>query len=154
LGYVNRTDEYQDYVPHYDRRHNLNLLLSYLFGAKLDWEFDIRWNYGSGFPYTKTQGFYEKIDFNQGGINQNYTTTNGEMGIQYSDLNTGRLPEYHRLDLTLKKKFEVAKNSTLETTISVTNAYDRKNLFYFDAIRYERVNQLPFMPSFGLSLTF
>jgi hypothetical protein len=154
LGYVNRTDEYQDYVPHYDRRHNLNLLLSYLFGAKLDWEFDIRWNYGSGFPYTQTQGFYEKIDFYQGGINQNYTTTNGEMGIQYSDLNAGRLPDYHRLDLTLKKKFEVAKNSTLETTISVTNAYDRKNLFYFDAIRYERVNQLPFMPSFGLSLTF
>jgi len=153
LGFVNRSDEYQDYVPHYDRRHNVNLLVSYLFGGKLDWEFDARWNFGSGFPYTQTQGYYEKLDFNQG-INQNYTNANGNLGIQYADLNQGRLPTYHRLDLTLKKKFEVAKNSTLETTLSITNTYDRRNLFYFDAVRYERVDQLPIMPSFGLSLTF
>lgn len=153
LGYVNRTDEYQDYVPHYDRRHNVNLMLSYLFGGKLDWEFNVRWNYGSGFPFTKLQGIYEKLDFN-GGINQDYTTTNGQLGIQYADINTGRLPDYHRLDLTLKKRFEVAKNSALETSFSITNAYNRDNLFYFNAIRRERVNQLPFMPSIGLNLSF
>ena len=153
LGYVNRTDEYQDYVPHYDRRHNVNLMLSYLFGGKLDWEFNVRWNYGSGFPFTKLQGIYEKLDFS-GGINQDYTTSNGQLGIQYADINTGRLPDYHRLDLTLKKKFEIAKNSALETSLSVTNAYNRDNLFYFNAIRRERVNQLPFMPSIGINLTF
>lgn len=153
LGYVNRTDEYQDYVPHYDRRHNVNLMLSYLFGGKLDWEFNVRWNYGSGFPFTKLQGIYEKLDFN-GGINQDYTTTNGQLGIQYADINTGRLPDYHRLDVTLKKRFEIAKNSALETSLSVTNAYNRDNLFYFNAIRRERVDQLPFMPSIGINLTF
>ncbi|NVN95372.1 MAG: TonB-dependent receptor [Bacteroidetes bacterium] len=152
LGYVNRSDELQDYVPHYDRRHNVNLLLSYVIGAKLDWEFNIRWNYGSGFPFTKVTGNYEKLNFSD--INQNITTTNGEIGTLYDELNTGRLPEYHRLDFTLKKKFEIAKNSTLELNVSVTNAYDRDNLFYFNTLRKERVNQLPFMPSFGLNLTF
>ncbi|MFZ4398678.1 MAG: TonB-dependent receptor [Bacteroidales bacterium] len=152
LGYVNRSDELQDYVPHYDRRHNVNLLLSYIIGAKLDWEFNIRWNYGSGFPFTKTAGYYEKIPFSS--INQNITTTNGGIGVLYDELNTGRLPEYHRLDFALKKKFEIAKNSQLELNVSITNAYNRDNLFYFNTLRNERVNQLPFMPSFGLSLTF
>jgi hypothetical protein len=152
LGYVNRSDELQDYVPHFDRRHNVNLLLSYVIGAKLDWEFNIRWNYGSGFPFTKVTGNYEKLNFSE--INQNITTANGEIGTLYDELNTGRLPEYHRLDFTLKKKFEIAKNSTLELNVSVTNAYDRDNLFYFNTLRKERVNQLPFMPSFGLNLTF
>jgi len=152
LGYVNRTDEFEDYVPHYDRRHNVNLLLSYIIGAKLDWEFNVRWNYGSGFPFTETTGNYEKITFSD--INQNITTSNGQIGTLYGNLNTRRLPEYHRLDFTLKKKFEIAKNSTLETNVSVTNAYNRENLFYFNTLRNERVNQLPFMPSFGLSLTF
>lgn len=154
LGFVTREDELQEYNPHYDRRHNVNLLLSYLLGDKLDWEIDFRWNLGSGFAFTKTQGFYENITF-QNGINQDYTTTNGELGIQYSgDLNSGRLPYYHRLDFTIKKKFIISNNSTLEANLSVTNLYNRKNLFYFDAVRYERVDQLPFMPSLGVSLTF
>ena len=152
LGYVNRTDELQDYVPHYDRRHNVNLLLSYVIGAKLDWEFNVRWNYGSGFPFTKVQGYYEKLPFSD--INQNIATTNGDIGTLYDEYNKGRLPDYHRLDFTLKKKFEIAKNSALEMSVSITNAYNRENLFYFNTLRNERVNQLPFMPSFGLNLTF
>ncbi len=152
LGYVNRTDELQDYVPHYDRRHNVNLLVSYVMGGKLDWELNVRWNYGSGFPFTKTAGNYEKLQFED--INQNITTTNGEIGTLYDELNNGRLPEYHRLDISLKKKFEIAKNSTLETNISITNAYNRENLFYYNTLRNERVDQLPFMPSVGISLSF
>ncbi len=152
LGFVNRSDELEDYVPHFDRRHNINLLLSYVIGAKLDWEVNIRWNYGSGFPFTKTTGNYEKLPFSD--INQDITTTNGNIGTLYDEYNKGRLPEYHRLDFTLKKKFEIAKNSTLEMNLSITNAYNRDNLFYFNTLRNERVNQLPFMPSFGLILTF
>ena len=42
----------------------------------------------------------------------------------------------------------------LDITVSVTNAYNRENIFYFNRIKYERVNQLPIMPSLGASLTF
>ena len=46
------------------------------------------------------------------------------------------------------------KNAELDMTASVTNTYNRENLFYFNRIKYERVNQLPIMPSFGISLSF
>jgi hypothetical protein len=80
----------------------------YTFGKKLDWEFNARWNYGSGFPFTQTQGFYSYLNFQQG-INVNYNTANGNLGILYGDLNEGRLPYYHRLDLSLKKTFVLGK---------------------------------------------
>lgn len=153
LGYVTRYDGIIQYPPHFDRRHNMNIVGSYTFGKDLNWEFSTRWNLGSGFPFTQTQGFYEKIPFHDG-INTDYTTANGELGIVYGPLNQGRLPYYHRLDMNVKRSFAFGDYTKLDVTISVTNAYDRNNIFYFDRIRYERVDQLPFMPTIGVSLTF
>jgi hypothetical protein len=153
LGFVDRFDGRRDYVPHFDRRHNVNLVGNYVFGKRLDWEVSARWNLGSGFPFTQTQGFYEFLPFTQG-INQNYTTANGQLGILYGDLNGGILPWYHRLDISIKKSWAVSKNSILEANASIINAYNRQNIFYFDRVTYERVDQLPALPSFGMSLTF
>ncbi|PLX14163.1 MAG: hypothetical protein C0594_00400 [Marinilabiliales bacterium] len=88
------------------------------------------------------------------GVNTDYESGNGTVGITYSKLNGGRLPYYHRLDVNLKYKTALSENSILEAMFSITNAYNRENIFYFDRIKYERVNQLPFMPSIGLSITF
>ncbi len=162
LGYVNRFSEdegdnneiiLKKYTPHFDRRHNLNFVASYTFGKNLNWEISSRWNLGSGFPFTQTKGFYENLIF-EDGPSTDYTTINGDLGIIYDDVNGGRLPYYHRLDITIKRKFEFGNNSTLETMISITNVYDRQNIFYFDRIKYERVDQLPFLPSVGLNLSF
>ncbi len=152
LAKVDRWDGIIEYYPVFDRRHNVNLVGTYTFGKDLNWEFDCRWNYGSGFPFTPTQGFYEDVKFS--GINSNYVTANGTLGIQYGDLNSKRLPQYHRFDVTLKRKFEFRKNMTLDAVLSITNVYNRENIFYFDRVKYERVNQLPFMPSAGFTLTF
>ncbi|MBA4323001.1 MAG: TonB-dependent receptor, partial [Odoribacter sp.] len=152
-GKIHRYDGIAEYVPHYDRRHNINLVGSYKMGKNLNWEFDVRWNLGSGFPYTPSQGYYEQITFADG-INTDYTTTNGTLGIQYGDLNSKRLPYYHRLDLTLKRTWEFNDNVKLEVNVGVTNAYNRENMFYFDRIKFERVNQLPIMPSIGINMTF
>ena len=154
LSYVTRNNGDQTYYPHFDRRHNANVVISYSFGKNKSWEVDARWNLGSGFPFTKTQGFYEFLNFS-GGINTSYETGNGSLGIIYdSTLNTGRLPYYHRLDFTAKKKMTLSENVNLEIVGSVINVYDRENIFYFDRIRYVRVNQLPFLPAIGLSLNF
>ncbi len=152
LGYVTRYDGIIDYAPHFDRRHNVNLVGSYTFGKDLNWEFSTRWNLGSGFPFTQTQGFYEKIPFDD--LSFDYSSANGELCIIYVPLNKGRLPYYHRLDITLKRRYELGTNSTLLATVSITNVYNRENIFYFDRVKHERVNQLPFMPSAGLSLSF
>lgn len=154
LGFVKRDNGQQEYPPHYDRRHNANAVVSYSWGRNSSWEASLRWNIGSGFPFTKTQGFYEYLPFNQG-IYTNYTNQNGELGIIYDDsLNTGRLPYYHRLDFSLRKTFFLSDRANIEVIASVVNAYNRENIFYFDRVRYTRVNQLPILPSLGVSFSF
>ena len=153
LGIIQRYDEGNVYFPHFDRRHNVNFVSSLTFGNNNSWKADARWNLGSGFPFTQTQGYYENIPFT-GGINTDYITQNGELDVIYAELNQGRLPYYHRLDLSLSKTIEISKNTILEISASVTNAYNRENIFYFNRIEHERVNQLPLLPSAGISLKF
>jgi hypothetical protein len=154
LGYLKRYDGVYTYCPHFDRRHNINLVGSYVFGKDLNWEISTRWNLGSGFPFLYSQGYYELVPF-YSGISTEYQSVSGELGVIYTDVsNQGRLPYYHRLDLTLKRDFFISVNSSLQTVVTITNIYDRKNIFYFDRIKHERVNQLPIMPSIGLSLSF
>ena len=145
--------KFVSYYPVFDRRHNVNFVSTYTFGKNLNWEASARWNLGSGFPFTQTQGYYERYSFTNG-INTNYTNSNGELGIQYSGLNQGRLPFYHRLDLNVKRIFPISENSIIEATAGVTNAYNRRNIFYFDRVRFQRVDQLPLMPNVGVVWTF
>lgn len=152
LGFVTRNDGEQEYPPVFDRRHNLNLVATYQLGKHNEWEFGARWNFGSGFPFTLTQGFYSSYDFSDG-VGTDVLTGNPDLGIVYSDVrNGGRLPYYHRLDVSVKRIFRFSKYTNLEISASCTNAYDRNNIFYFDRVRYTRVDQLPFMPA--LSMTF
>ncbi|MCH1473854.1 MAG: TonB-dependent receptor [Bacteroidia bacterium] len=155
---VNRYDGRRTYQPHFDRRHNINIVGSYDFGKDLVWNANVRWNFGSGFPFTLTQGFYEQLNFN-GGASTDYTTSNGDLGILYDDLNRGRLPYYHRLDASIKRKIHFKREDKdskrkAEIIASVTNVYNRQNIFYFDRINYKRENQLPLLPSLSLSYSF
>lgn len=153
FAFVHRFDGTKTYFPHFDRRHNLNFVGSYVMGKDLNWEFNARWNFGTGFPFTQTQGFYGKIPFSDG-INTDYVTYNEVLSILYADLNEGRLPTYHRLDISVKRRFELGEHSNLEVDFSITNLYNRQNIFYVDRVSNERVDQLPIMPSLGISLTF
>lgn len=153
LSKVERWDGIQSYNPLFDRRHNVNLVGSYTFGKDLSWTVDARWNLGSGFPFTQTTGFYENLSM-QGGLDQDYTSTNGELGIRYGELSGGRLPFYHRFDLSIKRQFVLGEHSLLDITASVTNVYDRNNIFYVNRVTAERVDQLPILPSIGVSMTF
>jgi len=154
LGFVTRNDGQQEYPPVFDRRHNLNLVTTYQAGSKKEWEIGARWNFGSGFPFTQTQGFYTSYNFNDG-INTDVLGGNGDLGIVYSDArNGGRLPYYHRLDVSVKRTFSFSKTGRIEVTASATNVYDRANIFYFDRVRYQRVNQLPIIPSLSMTVQF
>jgi len=150
---VDRWDGLRWYDPVFDRRHNVNFVASHAFGKDRTWEFSARWNLGSGLPFTQTQGVYEPLNLS-GGISTDYIVSNSStLGIQYAPLNQGRLPWYHRLDVNLRKtsKFE---NASLEYNLGVTNAYNRANVFYIDRVTSKRVDQLPFLPSFGIELSF
>ncbi len=153
-AHVNRDDGFQVYPTIFDRRHNINALITYSFGSDMQWEASGRWNMGSGFPFTQTAGFYENEIF-QDGLNTDILTNNGELGIVYSEnRNGGRLPYYHRLDLSFKRIFTFSKYSKLEIIASVTNAYNRENIFFVDRVTNSRVNQLPILPSLGIVFSF
>ena len=157
LGYVNKNYENSDgqlvnYRTHYDRRHNVNIILTYSAGSKRQWEFSGRWNFGTGFPFTQVCGFYEELPYDN--IYFDPYTESGNLGLIYGDLNTGQLPTYHRLDIDMKRKFYFSENVLLEADFSITNVYDRRNIFYIDIVSSEYIYQLPFMPSIGLTLSF
>lgn len=141
------------YSPTFDRRHNANIVSAYSFGENGNMEISMRWNLGSGFPFTPTQGFYEYQSASQG-IDADFINTNGSLGVLYGDLNSKRLPYYHRLDVSFRKKFIINPRNTIELNFGVINSYNRRNIFYFDRITSKRVDQLPFLPTVGLSWDF
>lgn len=168
---VTRTDTKGTYYPVFDRRHNANLVIAFKRGhfemikdngkivksrfSESKWEASARFGLGSGFPFTQTQGFIEKLDFLENGSQTNYPTQNGQLGlILASEFNGGRLPYYHRVDLSLKRRWVFGNKVLLETNASLINAYNRQNIFYFDRIRYIPVYQLPVVPSVGISVTY
>ncbi|MEE0899577.1 MAG: hypothetical protein UIM25_01650, partial [Bacteroidales bacterium] len=66
LGKVTKENEIFTYAPHYDRRHNVNILCNYQFGMDRSFELSLRWNYGSGFPFTPTASMMEYVDWSDG----------------------------------------------------------------------------------------
>jgi len=154
LGYVNRDNGEQQFSANFDRRHNVNLLATYFFGRNRSWSASARWNMGTGFPFTEVTGFYGNFPFFNT-TDFDYIQGNPDLSPVFSDeINAGRLPDYHRLDISLQKQITFSKYTGLKITASVTNAYDRKNIFYLDVLTLDRVDQLPILPSLGMEFSF
>lgn len=156
LSKVTRDDGIQVYNPFFDRRHNTNVVVTYVWGENKHWEASGRWNYGSGFPFTQTQGYYPQIGFidpvtGKPKVDFDYTTANGNGGILYGTLNGGRLPAYIRFDISIKRTIELQRNSRLEIGAGATNIANRENIFYFNRVDAKRVNQLPIMPTVSIA---
>ena len=104
----------QVYPANYDRRHNLNLLAAYEYNERLT--FGANFTFTSGRPITLPSGQYEFEDYQ---VNL-YTERNGY-----------RLPDYHRLDLSVvwtpKKRKEGNFNHSL--SFGVYNIYNNQNPF-------------------------
>lgn len=136
------------YYPRYDIRHTVSLFLEVNIGS--GWSASTAWMYNSGLPFTQIIGYYDRYYF------ENIFTPWNQLdprkpfailGIQ----NLGRLPDYHRLDVTLSKKFDfdIVK---VDVDFSIINVYDRQNIFYFKRDSGERVNMLPFLPTATLKV--
>jgi len=139
--------EYEFSPPH-DRQHQLNTV------GSLTWQqfrLSARWQFGSGLPFSQALGFDEFILLSgPTDIFEEY----GDTRVLYSYPYGGRLPSYHRLDVSLEYTFNISQNTNVSILASVTNAYDRTNLFYIDLFTLERLDQLPFIPAVGLKLQF
>jgi hypothetical protein len=152
LGYVTYWDGTYSFPPPFDRRNTVNLVLSYVFGKDLSWQANARFNYGSGFPFTPTQDFYPQTPLSN--IGSNITTTNPNLGILYGDFDSERLPDYARMDVSLSETIQFSQTMALRFNASIINLFNRSNIFYFDRITGQRVNQLPILPTLSVGLDF
>ncbi len=150
-GFTERAVGDLTYNPRYDRRHNLNAIVG--LRPWDGWEFSVRWEYGSGLPFTQITGFYDRIGF--GGVfdGGGFTGENGEPYTILGPKNTGRLPAYHRMDISLSKSFQFGFAKFI-IEASALNVYNRNNMFYFNRVTGERIDMLPFLPTLTLKAEF
>lgn len=135
------------FTPPHDRRHQINVLAS----ASL-WGFDLsaRWAFGSGRPFSRAVGFdgFVLVD-----DLQPVHEVPGSRRVIYERPYNARLPTYHRLDISLERRFQIG-SAAVSLQGSLINAYDRRNIFYLDVFTLQRADQLPLVPSLGLKVSF
>ena len=140
------------FYPKYDRRHNFNLVFNYDLGRH--WTFNFLWTYGSGFPYTPVLGKYQHYEYDlvEKELEKEIYNKKGKKNSQ-------RYPEYHRLDMSLSKKWQPF-GLPVTFYLQVINVYNRKNVFFYFWDHHENpsqlvtVNMFPFLPTFGFNFEF
>ncbi len=148
LSYAYRNVKEWISYPKYDTRHSVTLNITALLGD--GWEGSVSWFFSSGRPFTQIEGYYDKLYFDD-------LFYSSELYGYYlpfvilADKNLGRLPTYHRMDVSITKKFTLFFLD-MALSASILNVYDRKNIFYFERDTGKRVNMLPFLPSATLSV--
>ncbi|MEQ9103375.1 MAG: TonB-dependent receptor [Rhodothermales bacterium] len=131
--------------PPHDRRHQANAMIKWQVGAAA---VSGRWQFGSGLPFTKVNGYYDSVTVTNPASDE-HLTGNGTTFVSRAESFAARLPTYHRLDLSVEYRFRQAFGDvTLQG--GVINAYDRANIFEYNIFSGDRVDQLPIIPSFGL----
>lgn len=102
------------YLANYDRRHVFNTSMSYTLNQY--WSLGANFTYTTGRPFTLPVGRYEFDGYNVD---------------VYSGRNTYKLPDFHRLDLSvnLEPKKNEGRKWKSRWSFSVYNAYSRKNPF-------------------------
>lgn len=123
----------------YDQRHLLNALVSVDLGAH--WSAGARFRLATGYPYTPVTGSIFDSDGDQ------------NTSIPSRDLNAGRMPLFHSLDLRVDKEW-VFDTWSLATYLEVQNVYNHRNVegiqYNYDYTEQGYVFGLPILPVFGV----
>lgn len=149
------------YSPIFDRRLDLDVVLRY--PGPWGWEGGVRWNFGTGIPYTRALGsyaYYSPRYVESGGLD--WTGTEGEDGgyaVVLGERNSARYPLYHRLDVSFRRTFPKSWGR-LTPYLNLVNVYNQKNvLFYFyeynlDPAVRSGISMFPVLPTIGLEVSF
>lgn len=115
------------YPANFDRPHNISIVTAYDITDRLS--FAGTWVYSTGAPVTVPTGRFE---------------FEGMSVPVYSDRNGARMPDYHRLDVSLNYDLKQKEGKRWEHSInlSVFNAYARKNPYAINFNQNDRELQL------------
>lgn len=110
------------YAAPYDKPHDLALVLNYEISKRI-WVSG-NWVYSTGLPVTFPTGRFEYM---------------GNIAPVYSDRNAYRMPDYHRLDLSvsLGARDKPDRKWGWDLNLSVYNAYARKNAWAINFVQDE-----------------
>lgn len=168
LALANRYREGYTIPFNFDRRHSINIVGGY---KAYDWlDISFTFTYGSGFPWTKATGIKPRIvtvkDTVTGQLNAKIDTD--WRGVIFDvdrggleNINQGRLPDYHRLDLRFTT---YAHWYDLDWTfyLDIINVYNNRNIIS-EQYRVNREtlelttrqqSMLPILPTLGFSVKF
>jgi hypothetical protein len=96
-----------------DQRHTFNADMNYRLGR--GWDVNLAWRYHTGWRVTPVT----------------VATVGGDPVPVAGRLNSEKLPDYHRLDLRLSRRWP-SKSGSVTAFVDVQNVYDRKNTAGFD----------------------
>ncbi|MET0072796.1 MAG: TonB-dependent receptor [Candidatus Thiodiazotropha lotti] len=142
LSKAERTDTAtgESFPFEYDQPVAVTLVGNYHINSK--WELGAKWWYHSGAPYTPIIGSTED------------TMRDDRYRPVYGDINSERMPNYHRLDLRLSRRF----SDNTAAYVELINAYGKKNVsgYEYNADYSDRdpIYQLPMLISFGVRSSF
>jgi hypothetical protein len=153
------------YAPAFDRRLDADLVLRY--PLPWGWEGGLRWNLGTGTPYTRALAAYALYSpryVDRGGRlgwdgADEDTDELGGYAVVLGERNGSRYPVYHRLDVSARKMLRRSWG-TVTPYVDILNTYNRRNvLFYF--YEYSEsppvrsgISMFPFLPTFGVEIHF
>jgi hypothetical protein len=156
-GVTTRERNGSSYWPAHDRRHNANIVAGYS-------PLESRWSLGShlgvatGTPYTGWAGVMNRYRYDPVRNAWGGPRSDGDQTV--SGLRNGeRFPLYWRLDLSAERRFDVG-GTTLRPYLNIVNVFNRKNVFLYtletnnDPPLIKGASQFPFIPSFGLRMTW
>ncbi|MBX7151605.1 carboxypeptidase-like regulatory domain-containing protein [bacterium] len=144
LAWTKRKFEGIEYFTPYDQRHTLSFLGSYKLPK--NWSLDFRWTFNSGRAYRPAQFATEQFFLNGYFSNDRVTASeyvdNAE-GTEIDHVNIyGRMPIYHRLDVSFIKTI-IYKKWTLKPYINIVNSYYKNNPLYYDVKETVKSFQTP-----------
>ena len=138
------------YPPKYDRRNDLNVVMSYQLSRK--WKTTLSFNYATGQAYTEVLGQYSA---------NNTPWANDQLNtFTVGKINASRLPPYHRMDISFSRLGTFFGLGNAEWQFQVINVYSRRNIWFynfdFDENPVERteVPLLPLLPTISYTVNF
>jgi hypothetical protein len=174
LAYANRYENNIILPFRFDQRNTINIVLNYNINSWL--ELGVRWQFGSGFPYTEPKGIKPRVlleDLDEDGVPETLVIStrsgteneNGEEEVIY-DVDLGgkrrnaRIPDYHRLDIRLNA-FADYWDLDWIFYLDVINIYNRSNVINYDyyitdelTLGREATTMFPIIPTLGFSVKF
>ena len=142
------------YPPVFDRRLDVDLVAR----RQLPWglEGGLRWNFGTGLPYTRTLGVFAIYRTRMVDLLVDPTYARA---VALGPRNGDRYPVRHRMDVTVRRTWEKAWGR-ITPYLNVINLYNRRNVLFYsfdyrpDVPVRRGTSMLPILPTIGVEVSF